>query len=218
MSLYQKARRTAGNVLRTLGMMQTYALHKPTVKIHKVSLGSDYGGWTFFPDTLSASSIVYSCGVGTDASFDRAVIERYNVSVFAFDPTPQSIEWVSQQKWPSQFTFAPYGIAATDGEALFYSPRKDGLGSHSLLPLGQKSTPAISVQMRRLGTLALTLGHTRIDMLKMDIEGAEYDVIQDILSTSWLTINQILIEFHHYLPQLSADHTNKAVEQLTSAG
>jgi hypothetical protein len=44
------------------------------------------------------------------------------------------------------------------------------------------------------------LGHGRIDLLKMDIEGAEYGVIEDIIK-SRIPIAQILVEFHHqYLP------------------
>lgn len=218
MSLYRKARRATGNMLRTLGVMPTYALHKPTVKVHTVSLGTGYGGWTLFPDRLSASSIVYSFGIGADASFDRAIMERYQSSLFAFDPTPQSIAWVNAQEWPPQFTFYPYGIAAIDGEAYFYPPENAAYISHSLLPLGQKVSSAISAPMRRLGTIAQTLGHTHIDVLKMDIEGAEYDVITDTLNTPWLTIGQILIEFHHHFSQLSANDTYRAVEQLTSAG
>src|SRR5690554_1691728 len=42
------------------------------------------------------------------------------------------------------------------------------------------------------------LGHKHIDVLKMDIEGAEYDVIENILSAQ-LPITQILIEFRKFL-------------------
>src|SRR4051812_12891890 len=98
MSLYSRTRRTAGNLLRKLGLRPDYALHKPTVKLRTVSLGSDYGGWTLFP-ALSADSIIYSFGIGEDASFDRAVMKRYKSSLFAFDPTPRSIKWVAAQTW-----------------------------------------------------------------------------------------------------------------------
>ena len=50
--------------------------------------------------------------------------------------------------------------------------------------------------MRRVATLMRDLGHERLDVLKMDIEGAEYEVVADVLA-SGIDIGQLLIEFHH---------------------
>lgn len=52
------------------------------------------------------------------------------------------------------------------------------------------------VQMKRLTTVMRALDHDHIDILKMDIEGAEWGVISDIV-TSGIDIYQILVEFHH---------------------
>ena len=40
------------------------------------------------------------------------------------------------------------------------------------------------------------LGHERLDLLKMDIEGAEYAVLDDMLQSGILP-DQLLVEFHH---------------------
>ena len=61
------------------------------------------------------------------------------------------------------------------------------------------------------------LGHERIDVLKMDIEGAEYDVLPDILS-SGLVVDQILVEFHHRLVVDGAAKTQDAVRLLRAHG
>ncbi|MBS1589418.1 MAG: FkbM family methyltransferase [Bacteroidetes bacterium] len=49
--------------------------------------------------------------------------------------------------------------------------------------------------MKSLKTIMQELGHTHIDVLKIDIEGSEYDVIDNILDEK-LSVTQILIEFH----------------------
>jgi hypothetical protein len=59
------------------------------------------------------------------------------------------------------------------------------------------------------------LGHSHIDVLKMDIEGAEYAVIPDILQTP-VRIEQILIEFHGRVLQHS--QTLEAVQLLKTHG
>ena len=40
------------------------------------------------------------------------------------------------------------------------------------------------------------LGHDHLDVLKMDIEGAEYAVLDDMLQSDILP-DQLLVEFHH---------------------
>src|SRR4051812_16621969 len=83
----------------------------------QVSLGTEYGGYAVCPTNLGAGSIVYSFGVGTDISFDEALIALCGVTVHAFDPTPRSVEWVKAQSLPERFVFHDWGIAGFDGSA-----------------------------------------------------------------------------------------------------
>jgi hypothetical protein len=61
------------------------------------------------------------------------------------------------------------------------------------------------------------LGHSRIDVLKMDIEGTEYDVVDEILERR-LPVRQILVEFHHRFPGTTVERTRRAVQGLNAAG
>jgi hypothetical protein len=56
--------------------------------------GSEYGGFAILRNSLSSKSMVWSCGIGEDASFDASVIAQYGCTVHGFDPTPRSIAWV----------------------------------------------------------------------------------------------------------------------------
>lgn len=62
-----------------------------------------------------------------------------------------------------------------------------------------------------------SLGHDRIDLLKMDIEGAEYSVLRDFLS-SGVRVGQLLVEFHHRWPEVGIEKTKKAIRELNQAG
>jgi len=182
------------------------------------SAGSEHSNWDFNPDTLNSESIVYSFGVGEDISFDLALIDRFGVTVHAFDPTPRSIQWVKEQNTPSKFKMYDYGIASFDGETLLYPPDNPDYVSHSVLRQGVSTqNQAINVQMFRLSTITKKLQHFRIDLLKMNIEGAEYDVISDIL-TSKINIEQILIEFHHRFEGVGIQKTKDAISSLNQAG
>ena len=180
--------------------------------------GTEYGGWTIIPEALSDSSVVYSFGIGEDASFDLEVIAHYGVEVHAFDPTPKSIRWVKNQTWPAQFHFYPLGIGASDRMATFYPPENPDHVSHTILPRNAALGQAIQVQLLRLKTIADMLDHDEITILKMDIEGAEYEVIDDLIKTSEIRVQQVLVEFHHFLPNVAPEDTQAAIHKLVAAG
>jgi hypothetical protein len=61
------------------------------------------------------------------------------------------------------------------------------------------------------------LGHDKIDLLKMDIEGAEYSVLADLLA-SHIRVDQLLVEFHHRFPEVGVNKTKGAIKALNAAG
>lgn len=158
--------------------------------------GTDYGGFYLCDNVLDENSIVYSCGIGKDASFDLELIACYGLQVFAFDPSPPAIEWLAQQEMPRQFHFEAYAISDFNGVAQLYPNWKPGNDNFSLKYREQTASGALEVPVWRLASLMESLGHTRLDVLKLDIESAEYDVIAD-LARSHLDIGQIVVEFHH---------------------
>ncbi len=180
-------------------------------------LGSDYGGYPICLEPLERGSIVYSLGVGEDISFDVAVLEKFGADVFAFDPTPRAAEWVGRHAPPDGFHFYPYGIAGHDGEAVFYPPEDPKHVSHTILPRPNTSNRSISVEVKRLSTVMRELGHTRIDVLKMDIEGAEFEVIDDLLAHA-VRVDQLLAEFHGRFSGAGRSRTQRAVKALNRHG
>ena len=186
---------------------------------NKIYLGNDYGGWTICPDGLSELSIIYSFGVGEDASFDLALITRFGVNVHAFDPTPRSIEWVKKQTWPPGFQFHPFGIGSTDRIAAIYPPENSDWVSHTIIPSSMQVASPIQVQLLCLKSITEMLEHQEIDIIKMDIEGAEYEVIDNLIEDPIINVRQILIEFHHWLyPGVSINMTRNAIHKLLIAG
>jgi len=181
-----------------------------------VCLGNDRASWYVCPNGLSPSSVVYSFGVGEDVSFDLELSRRFGLCVNAFDPTPRSVEWVSRQALPENFVFHAYGVADFDGLTKFHPPVNPTHVSHTLLSR-ETPWPAIEVPVHRLATIVKRLGHERIDLLKMDIEGAEYSVLNDLLS-SRIVVNQLLVEFHHRWPEVGPKKTKQAIRELNSAG
>jgi FkbM family methyltransferase len=179
------------------------------------------GGWWFSPEQFQENSIVYSLGVGDEIDFDLSIIDKYGVEVFAFDPTPNSVEMLDASKLPGKFHFHPWAVTAEDGSLKFY-PRlkKDGTKSDvmfTMIPEEETKDDAIEVPAYSLSSISTRLGHDRIDVLKMDIEGAEYEVLQGLLKSQILP-KQLLVEFHHRFVEDGLQRTYDIIDRLRNAG
>ena len=179
--------------------------------------GTEYGGYHLDASLLHCDSVIYSVGIGEDISFDRALIEQFGVQVEAFDPTPKVKDWLAGQILPQQFHFHDHGIADFDGEAVFYLPARAYWVSHSLVATPQFSRKSRQVSMKRLKTVMQELGHRVIDVLKMDVEGAEYGVLEDMLREK-IPVRQLLVEFHHRFSVIGTQKTRRVLARLQESG
>jgi FkbM family methyltransferase len=189
---------------------------RPEVAVDTVTLGDAGGRWSVALEGLGPGSVVYALGVGTDISFERDLIARCGVAVHAFDPTPIALDWAAKQVLPDGFTLHPYGVADFDGTARFAAPRKRKFPSFSLVRT-DGAGPAVEAPVRRLVTLASMLRLPPPDLIKMDIEGAEYAVLADLLA-SGLRPRQVLVEFHHRWREVGVRRTREALALLSRHG
>jgi len=192
-------------------------LHRPDTRRRQTIYGSEYGGWPILDGSVDLNSVVYSFGVGEDVSFDLAVIEHLGATVHAFDPTPKCKQWIARQQLPAKFQFHDYGIAACDGEVEFYPPANPDHVSYSLQPTQHHHGQPVIRAVHRLSTIMSLLGHSELQVLKMDVEGFEYDVIDSMLQDQILP-PQLLVEFHHGLYGLPTGRTESSVARLRTAG
>ena len=138
------------------------------------------------------------------------------MKVHAFDPTPIALEWAAARQLPEGFVLHPYGVADFDGTARFAAPRKRKFASFSLVR-SEGVGPAVEAPVHRLATLAAMLRLPPPDVIKMDIEGAEYAVLPDLLAGGFRPA-QILVEFHHRWREIGARRTREALALLAGHG
>ena len=189
---------------------------EPLVPVERI--GTPYGGWMIPENWLRPASVCYLVGAGEDISFDLGVAAKYGCPVHIFDPTPRAVahfEGLVQNMKQGQLTkcstsptgfypdyppelaerlhFHPIGIWNEDTTLRFFAPQNEAHVSHSLVNL-QHSERFIEVPVRRLSGLMQEFGHRKIDLLKLDIEGAEYQVIQSLLEDK-IEVGILCIEF-----------------------
>jgi FkbM family methyltransferase len=187
------------------------------VEIPLTSLGSGYGEWTIAPDLVEAGDLAFCFGLGEEISFEKSLAERFRMRVHGFDPTPRALQWASSCALPESMHVHGIGLADFDGDLSFGIPNDPRFVSMSAARgalLGQTKL----FPVRTLISLHNEFGQgAPISILKMDIEGSEYSVIENIVGCELRPL-QIAIEFHHRFPEFGAADTFHGVASLRRAG
>ena len=182
------------------------------VRCPTACFGNHRAEWCVCPAGLSEASIVYSCGVGTDISFDLELIRRFGLKVHGFDPAPSAMPGFGRRACRRNLFSTILALAVTMVKRSSARPNPNHV-SYSLLSRGKGGPCAVEAPVRRLATILENLGHQKIDVLKMDIEGAEYEVVRELVACE-KPVNQLLVEFHHGWPEVGIDKTKEVVALL----
>lgn len=123
--------------------------------------------------------IAYCFGVGEDIALEEYLI-RY-LDVYTFDPTPRAIEYLKINHLAEQFKFKPIGVWYENTKLKFYSPDNPDNVSHSILDKNT-SKKYFEAECKNISTIMNDYGHDNLFLLKMNIEGVEHLILDNIIS------------------------------------
>lgn len=187
--------RSVANRARHLGLA---AYLRPRTNAKLARLGSDYGGWWVPEDAVRPGAVAYLGGAGEDITFDLALHERGCV-VRIFDPTPRAISYVEEHRPDSdRFLFLPVGLWDAEETLEFFAPPDARFVSHSAVNL-RGTQPAFKAPVKPMHQLMREIGDSRVDIVKLDIEGAEHRTLADIVENG-PTPEVLCVEFDQPQP------------------
>jgi FkbM family methyltransferase len=180
--------------------------------------GSEYGGWAVPLNFLDSRSTVVDVGLGEDISFSQSLIEKYDCVVHGFDPTPRAIEYVTTLN-QKNFKLHPIGLAARSGKAEFHLPNNQDHVSGTIGTAKHTGIRKLEVSLASLEDVLQLIGTNKPDLLKIDIEGAEYEVLMsDGFARYAKYIAVLCLEFHHRWENFGKQATLSAVSRLIELG
>lgn len=153
-----------------------------------------------FDYPLTQASIIFDLG-GYHGDFAAAVHERYGCKIYLFEPVPEFY-----QKCVTRFQSNPkivclnYGLSSADGwldigmaenASSFASPHAKGALQR--------------VRVRSVVECIHELGINQIDLMKINIEGGEFDVVPAIIESGDIRkVQHLQVQFHNFV-----DHAAK---------
>lgn len=193
-----------------------------------IRLGTRYGGWWVDSKELGLAPLLIDCGLGEDISFPVAFLNHFGGHVIGIEPNPRSLAYCVP-RCPSGMDILVKAFWTRCGETLtFHLPRTqlelpkgaDGvsgslLDSHEYVSGGE----LLTVDTIDLDAVLQKAGRDNCDILKLDIEGAEYDVISALIDSGQIRkVGQLLVEFHHGVTHHTLTDTETTVNRIVGAG
>jgi FkbM family methyltransferase len=165
--------------------------------------------WTIVTRGLNRDAVIYSGGVGEDITFEQELIRRFGVKIHIFDPAPVAARTVALANMDG-LLFRPVGLAASTTGGFSIGGGTDS--STWLKAGGNEALPCTN-----LAREMEINGHDFIDLLKIDIEGFEYEVLESCLAEQ-IQIKQLCVEFHDFFPEIPGAKTKSMIRALESHG
>lgn len=192
-------------------------------------LGTRYGGWWIDTRSVGPRPLLIDCGLGEDISFPEAFLQRFaGARVIGVDPNPRSLAYC-RARCPDGMEILANAFWTSSGENVtFHLPRSqdqlpkgaDGVSgsldeSHEYVEGGAR----IVTETIDLDTLLARAGRKECDVLKLDVEGAEYPLLESLLESGRIqAARQVLVEFHHGATRHTLEDTQRLIDRLAAAG
>jgi FkbM family methyltransferase len=134
--------------------------------------------------TSGSTFVDVGANVG-DYSLLAARIVGHAGKVLCFEPEPRNRYWLQRAIDLNGYgNIEVYAVALSDRNGQVPLYLGEIAGYHSLIPgLPERQAGTISVTTRTLDSLLEELGRDRIDMMKIDVEGAELQVLRGARAT-----------------------------------
>ena len=150
---------------------------------------------TIYTPPLDADSVVLDLGAYR-GEFAKEMRARYGGTSYLVEANPVLAEALRVE---GSFPVWHCAVGATEGPSYCYIAHNDTGSSLLTLPLASVYTcvlhETVQVQAKTLESLLTEIRAPRIDLLKMDIEGAEVMVLRSLSGATLRAIGQITVKF-----------------------
>jgi FkbM family methyltransferase len=158
--------------------------------------------------------VVVDCGAN-HGEFAAWVRREFDARVYGYEPDPRLFAQLAAAQ-TDEVMFIPKAIAAHEGTAQLNLGVSQCSSIHYVD--AQSDAAAETVQTVTLAGEFARLGLEWVDLVKLDIEGAEIEVLRTLPVDVLLRIGQITTEFHDFMRHEDTPAIREVIDRLRSLG
>lgn len=148
---------------------------------------------------LSDNSVVFDVGA-FEGKWSEWVVETYGCNVFAYEPFLNNFVVAQKRlKKLKSVVLSQSAIGRTDGTCnLYITENRDGCSIYNRAnaPVKKKIIETVKIKINTLRTEMVNNGIDKIDLVKINAEGAEVDILLSLDSKLYETVRQISFSGH----------------------
>lgn len=147
---------------------------------------------------LGPDSVVVDDG-GFEGNFAAAIHARYGCTVHVFEPIASYCDFMARRfNSNPKIKVYPYGLGAKD-EVLRFNLSGDASSSF------KEGEKAVEAPIRSVVSVFAELGLSSVDLMKINVEGAEYETLDALVSSGLINrIRDLQVQFHDFVPDARA--------------
>jgi FkbM family methyltransferase len=166
---------------------------------------------SFLADQLRSAKVILDCG-SNRGKFARWMNAHTPATIHGFEPDPRLFATLPKL---AQVQFHPLAI---DGEAGEFDLALGEDNCSSAIYRERKGQPTVRVRKVTLDGFCREHKIKEIDLIKIDIEGAELSLLEKTSEKTLQSIKQITIEFHDFLRKDDLPRIEAIVRRLAGLG
>lgn len=171
---------------------------------------------------IPPNGLVVDVGCSYEAELAMHFVNDEQADAVGVDPTRKHRPALEKlvQSTGGRFRHLPVAVSATTGTVTFNESAENESGSllsdhHNVK---NDSITEYEVETVSLGELRARVGRD-VDLLKIDLEGAEYELLEQVSADDLLPFKQMFVEFHHHaIESKDESDTKRIVDRLEGIG
>lgn len=169
---------------------------------------------TLYAPSLDSQSVILDLGASS-GGFSHRLAKLYGCACHTVEALPENFALIPESAHVRRYHFA---MGGTDGPVTLHSVAGDFASGALELAPGQQAAQSLTVPGASLAGLLDQLGLTQIDLLKVDIEGAEYALFDNAPDDTLRRCAQITVEFHDFMDPRQTPDVLRIVRRMEGLG
>lgn len=143
---------------------------------------------------LNTNSTVFDLG-GYEGQWASDIFSKYQCTIYVFEPYTDYAEGIEERfKANNKIKLFKFGLGKDDKKELLY------INNNASSAFRKKGQP-FPIEIKKASTFINNNNISHIDLIKINIEGGEYDLLQELIEADMIkNIKNLQIQFHDFVP------------------